>query len=73
MTPERPYEKSGLWYDAVTGLYGYDADYLPDLICELLEGCLKSGQSPSNLYNFQRSNAYQKLELCRMRPLSPSN
>ena len=65
--------KEGLWYDPVNGLYGYDADYLPDLLCELLEGCLKSGQSPSNLYHFQRSDAYRQLELSRLRPLSPSS
>ena len=66
-------KKEGLWYDPVNGLYGYDVDYLPDVICELLEGCLRSGQSPSNLYKFQRSDAYRKLELCRLRPLSPSS
>ena len=65
--------KKGLWYDSKNHLYGYDADYLPDILCELLEGCLKSGQSTSNLYHFQRSAAYQRLELCRMRPLSPSS
>ncbi len=66
-------KKEGLWYDAKSGLYGYDVDYLPDIICELLEGCLKSGQSPSKLYYFQRSDAYRKLELCRQHPLSPSS
>jgi hypothetical protein len=66
-------KKEGLWYDPVNGLYGYDVDYLPDIICELLEGCLRSGQSPSNLYHFQRSEAFQKLEHCRLRPLSPSD
>jgi len=63
-------KKEGLWYDPVNGLYGYDVDYLPDIICELLEGCLRSGQSPSNLYHLQRSAAFQKLEHCRMRPLT---
>ena len=65
--------KEGLWYDPINGLYGYDADYLPDVLCVLLEGCLRSGQSPSNLYHFQRSDAYRKLELCRLRTLSPSS
>ena len=66
-------KKEGLWYDPVNDLYGYDVDYLPDIICELLEGCLKSGQSPSNLYHFQRSEAYHRLQLCRSRPLSPKD